>query len=170
MPYPDNEHASPLPPFHSHTALLIATALPFLQPPYRYPAELVMKFLELSETLKFYRELPSSGVTPQPASSTEETGIFSMISRFIQDPEGLLRCLLGVCTGKEKEIVSLLLNLLQAKSFYENYGDILNSFMPSEGSSMPDMASVFTGGDLSSMLNNDQNDTLNLLKNLLDAE
>ena len=34
-----------------------------------------------------------------------------------------------VSEEKEKNIVGLLLNLLQAKNFYENYGDLFNSFM-----------------------------------------
>ena len=91
VPHPDNEYTASLPPFHSHTALLISTALPFLQPSYRQPAELIMKFLELSETMKYYRELPTPQITPINPPSGEESGIFALISHFIQDPEGLLR-------------------------------------------------------------------------------
>lgn len=190
MPHPDNEYTASLPPFHSHTALLISTALPFLQPSYRQPAELIMKFLELSETMKYYREFTTPQITPMKPPSGEESGISAIISHFIQDPEGLLRSLSTVCTGKEKEIINLLLNLTQAKKFYETYGDILSTMMSPDGFSNPfasppspttdetapedfsmaDMASVLAGGDLSSLLNKEQTDTLNLLKNLLDAE
>jgi len=176
--------------FRNHTALLLAAALPYLQPVYRYPAELAMKFLELSETMKLYREVSQRPPHKTSASPSGESGIFAIISGVVQDPEGLLRNLSGVCTGKEKEIVTLLLNLMQAKNFYDNYGDILNTFMSADGLntlftsqpspttektapedfSMPDMASFLSGGDLSSMLNKEQSDTLNLLKNLLDAE
>ena len=183
--------------FRSHTALLLAAALPYLQPAYRHPVELAVKFLEFSETMKFYREFPPPGANRPLHKSTPPAsglaGILELVSHFIQDPEGLLHSLSPVCTGKEKDIVNMLLNLLQAKSFYENYGDILGSFMssepgpdfsgaapedakPSDDFSMPDlgnmadMAAMMSGGDLSSMLSKEQSDTLNLLKNLLDEE
>ena len=174
--------------FRSHTALLLAAALPFLQPVYRQPAELAMKFLELLETMKVYRNIRTtdSGSARPPQSFAPLTpglsGIMELVYRYIQDPEGLLHNLSPVCTGKEKEIVNMLLNLMQAKSFYETYGDLLQGFMsagtatPPEPSgntgdfSMPDIASMMSGGDLSSMLSDEQNETLNLLKNLLDAE
>ena len=174
--------------FRSHTALLLAAALPFLQPAYRQPAELAMKFLEFSETMKVYRNIQTtdSGSARPPHSSAPPTpglsGIMELVCRYIQDPEGLLHNLSPVCTGKEKNIVNMLLNLMQAKSMYETYGDLFQEFMsagttaPPEPSgdtgdfSMPDIASVMSGGDLSSMLSDEQNETLNLLKNLLDAE
>jgi len=182
--------------FRSHTALLLAAALPYLQPAYQHPVELALKFLELSETMKAFPKIAFADYIPQGSLhknsllSPEESGIFALISRFIQDPEGLLHNLSNVCTGKEQEIVRMLLNLIQAKNLYENYGDILSSFLSadafpgfsglqtppvpddsfSEGFSMPDMASVLSGGDLSSMLSKEQSDTLNLLKNLLDEE
>ena len=175
--------------FRSHTALLLAAALPYLQPAYRHPAELALKFLEFSETMKLYREFsPHSDVSKAPPPK-EESGIFGLISRFVCDPEGLLKSLSTICTGKESEIIGMLLNLLQAKSFYETYGDVLQSFMSSatpdtpdaqpvspddspdtSGFTMPDMDSILSGGDLTSMLSPEQNDTLNLLKSLLDAE
>lgn len=195
MSHPDNEQSTLSLPFHSHTALLLAAALPFLQPSYQYPAELAMKFLELSETVKLYREFSFPHDIPSSPQRKEAPGIFSLISRFIRDPEGLLRSLSSVCADKEKEFVTLLLNLMQAKNFYDNYGDVLSTLMSADGFgnlftdqapsmqespaqespapedfSMPDMASLLNGGDLSSMLSKDQNDTLNLLKNLLDAE
>lgn len=168
--------------FRSHTALLLAAALPYLQPAYRYPAELALKFLEFSETMKFYREYASKAASLQSplhkdtSSSPAENGIFAMISRFVTDPEELLNNLSSVCTGKEKELTGLLLNLLRAKNFYENYGDILNSFMSADGfsnpfSSQPPFTSDLKDtNDFSSMLNKEQTDTLNLLKSLLDAE
>lgn len=173
--------------FRSHTALLLAAALPFLQPAYRQPVELAMKFLELSETMKLYREFqsPENGPVhplhkPQPLSPGV-SGIMELVYRFVQDPEGLLHNLSPVCTGKEKEIVGMLLNLMQAKSFYETYGDMLKTFMSSESVpptepqsdtdfSMPDIASMMAGSDFSSMLNSEQAETLNLLKNLLNAD
>jgi len=168
--------------FRSHTALLLAAALPYLQPAYRQPAELALKFLELSETMKFYREftsetMPIHGPLHKDTSSVPgENGIFELISRFVIDPEGLLNNLSTVCTGKEKEITGLLLNLLRAKNFYENYGDILGSFMSADGFNNP-FSSQQTPtpepqdtNDFASMLNKEQTDTLNLLKSLLDAE
>lgn len=195
MSHPDDEQSTLSLPFHSHTALLLAAALPFLQPSYQYPAELTMKFLELSETVKLYREFSFPRDIPPSPQRKDEPGIFSFISRFIQDPEGLLRSLSLVCADKEKEFVTLLLNLIQAKNFYDNYGDILSTLMSADGignlfttqassmqesptqeppgpedSTMPDMASVLAEGNISSMLSPEQNDTLNLLKTLLDAE
>lgn len=182
--------------FRSHTALLLAAALPYLQPIYQRPVELALKFLELSETMKAYPKIPFADYIPQGSLhkssllSPEDSGIFALISRFIQDPEGLLHNLSNVCTGKEQEIIRMLLNLMQVKNMYENYGDIFSSFLspdsfpdfsgfqtppvpdtPSQKEcSTPDMASVLSGGDFSSMLSKEQSDTLNLLKNLLDAE
>jgi len=168
--------------FRSHTALLLAAALPYLQPAYRQPAELALKFLELSETMKNYREISSSAAPLQSplhkdtSSTAGETGIFEMISRFVVDPEGLLNSLSTVCTGKEKEIISLLLNLMRAKNFYENYGDILSSFLSADGfgnpfSSQPSPTpEPQDTNDFASMMNKEQTDTLNLLKSLLDAE
>lgn len=187
-------------PFRSHTALLLATALPFLQPAYRHPIELAGKFLEFSETIRLYQEFHTGNTSSLPKLLQEtiqigkESNLLGIINSIVLDTEGLLCSLSKVCSGKEKEIVTMLLNLIRAKSIYENYGDILDSFMssdtsedtrepqepssrepaaPDESFSMPnmaDMASLLSGGDLSSMLNKEQTDTLNLLKNLLDAE
>ncbi len=192
----DNEPNTSVLPFRSHTALLLATALPFLQPALRHPVELITKVLELSETMKLYQEFHSpsssllSGQFWEGAHNKAESGLFGLINRFISDPEGLLSGLSCVCTGNEKETINLLLNLLHAKNFYENYGDLLKTFMSPDDSpgkpetpapppagttsadnfSMPDIASMMAGGDLTSMLNKEQNDTLNLLKNLLESE
>ena len=181
--------------FRSHTALLLAAALPYLQPAYRQPAELALKFMELSETWKLYQEIPKPGIhTPKPQGSPKKeglSGILDFVGQYIQDPEGLLHSLIPFCVGKEKDIIVLLLNLMQAKNFYENYGDLLQTFLSSDmgqpheapsspapdaddsfadGFSMPDLASMMSGGDLSSMMSQEQTDTLNLLKHLLDAE
>lgn len=168
--------------FRSHTALLLAAALPYLQPAYRQPAELALKFLEFTETMKLYHELPPVAVASQDpphrdtSTPSGENGLFDMISRFIIDPEGLLNSLSMVCTGKEKEVIGLLLNLLQAKNFYENYGDALSSFLSADGfsnpfsSHPPPTSDVKNTNDFASMLSKDQTDTLNLLKSLLDAE
>lgn len=189
MQHPDTEqNVSPF-PFRSHTALLLATALPFLQPAYRHPVELAGKLLELSETLRLYQEfhtgtgLSPSGLLQEAVRSGKESGLPGMVNTIILDVEGLLCSLSKVCSGKEKEVVTLLLNMIRAKSFYETYGDILNSFSsltPQEETASPkdssdnfstsDFASLLSGGGLSSILNQEQTDTLNLLKNLLNAE
>lgn len=151
--------------FRSHTALLLAAALPYLKPAYKHPVELAMKFLELSETMKLYREFPppdACAKTPlhkTNASASSLSGITELLDRFIQDPEGLLDSLLKVCTGKEKELFGMLKNLMQAKAFYETYGDVLQGFM-----------SANTEPDLTSPFQKEQNDTLDLLKKLLDEE
>lgn len=176
-------------PFRSHTALLLAAALPHLQPAFRQQAELVLKFLELSETLKFYRKfsLKDEAICGNTSCDTaKDTGISGLIRHFVQDPEALLTKLSVVCTGKESEIVSMLLQFLHAKSFYDTYGDTLQMFlssgMPSgftetqtaeetpENVSMQDAASVLNSGNLAAMLNKEQKETLELLKNLLESE
>ena len=176
--------------FRNHTALLLATALPFLQPAYQHPVELITKFLELSETLKLFQKIspqndnPFSNFFRDINHFDKDKGLLGLINTFILDIEGMLESLSCVCTGKEKDIINILLNLMQAKNFYENYGDILNTFLssdmfqntsesqstPTDEQNMPDMASMFSGGGMSSMLNKEQADTINLLKNLLDAE
>ena len=189
----DNEPNSSVLLFRSHTALLLATSLPFLQPALRHPVELITKVLELSATMKLYQEFHShsssllSGLLGEGTHNKTESGFFGLINKFISDPEGLLSGLSCVCTGSEKETINLLLNLLHAKNFYENYGDLLKTFMSSDDSlckpetppadttpadnfSMPNLASVMADGDLTSMLSKEQTDTLNLLKSLLEQE
>lgn len=120
-------------PFRNHTALLLSTALPFIQPSFRHPLELALKFLEFSETLRFYQEFhsgefPFGMVFPKPEPQ-KEAGIFGLIDSFVLDIEGLLVGLSKVCTGDGKEIISLFLNLIRAKKFYEQYGEIINSVL-----------------------------------------
>lgn len=120
--------------FRSHTALLLSTALPFLQPAFRHPVELAMKFLEFSETLKLYQEFHlRAGISPEDSLPKPEPGIFGFLSTFILDVEGLLQSLSQVCTGDEKEIIGLFLSLIRAKRFYETYGDLLNGLMQGDG-------------------------------------
>ena len=137
-------------PFRSHTALLLSTALPFLQPAYRHPVELAMKFLEFSETLRLYQEfhLNYRAIPPEPPPRPE-SGFFGFLNTFILDLEGLLQSLSKVCIGDEKEIIGMFLNLIRAKKFYETYGDLLNSLMQGGG-----LDNLFggAGGDLLSSL------------------
>lgn len=128
--------------FRSHTALLLSTALPFLQPALRHPVELAMKFLEFSETLKLYQEFHlKAGISPEDSLPKPEPGIFGFLNTFILDVEGLLQSLSNVCTGDEKEIIGLFLNLIRAKRFYETYGDLLNGLMQGGG-----LEGMFGGG------------------------
>lgn len=128
--------------FRSHTALLLSTALPFLQPSFRHPVELAMKFLEFSETLKLYQEFHlKTGISPEDSLPKPEPGIFGFLNTFILDVEGLLQGLSQVCTGDEKEIIGLFLNLIRAKRFYETYGDLLNGLMQGGG-----LDGMFGGG------------------------
>lgn len=210
------QDSSPI-PFRSHTALLLATALPFLQLPYRHTVELLLKFLEFSETIKLYREFHMSQDSPFFTGSQppKEPGLFGLINTFILDLEGLLSSLSKVCTGDEKEVVGMFLNVIRAKTFYDTYGDVLKGFMSSatdgEGDTSPLQSmfgSLFSGadfgdifgavtpeakepppvpvdkpeeaaapgsvspfsGDLTSFLNDEQKETLNLLKNLFESE
>ena len=165
--------------FRNHTSLLLATALPFLQPAYRHPVELIIKFLELSDTMKAYRECqtdsknPFSDIFRAFSYPQKEGGISGLINTFILDPEGLLCSLSKVCSGSEQELVNLLLNVLRAKNFYETYGDLfqMNSLFSesSQEMSSPSFDSP-APGDLSSLLSSDQQETLNLLKNLFSTE
>lgn len=120
-------------PFRSHAALLLAAALPHLTPALTHQAELALKTLELLETLKFYRDVPWSdeAISGSSHNLEKESGIFGLFKRFIQDPEGLLQKLSGICTGKELDLVRMLLNILRAKSFYDTYGDALQMFLSS---------------------------------------
>lgn len=199
--HPDSGSGSTQLPFRSHTALLLATALPFLQPAYRHPVELITKFLEFSETIKLYQEFhtkngnPFSGLFQELSHQGKEGGLFGLINTFIADIEGLLCNLSQVCTGDEREIINMFLNIIRAKNFYETYGDLLN-IGSLFGDGAPDFSSFFSSGtsaetdntpppqatqatkkepsssgfpfsgDLSSMLNSEQQETLNLLKNL----
>lgn len=186
--HPDLTQTTASLPFRSHTALLLATALPFLQPTYRHPVELITKFLEFSETIKLYQEFHTKDANPfsslfHDISAGKEGGLFGLINTFIVDIEGLLNCLSGVCTGNEKEIITMFLNIIRAKNFYETYGDLLNlgslfsqdsdTAEPNREQTPPPAPSPSGfpfSGDLSSMLNSEQQDTLNLLKNLFSTE
>lgn len=214
---PNNGNSDAPLPFRSHTALLLATALPFLQPSCRHPVELITKFLEFSETIKLYQEFhgkngnPFSGIFREATNHNREEGLFGLINTFVVDIEGLLQSLSCVCTGGEKEIISMFLNLIRAKNFYETYGDLLNmsGLFSSEESGSPfslgNLANLFGGTSfssgeqpgnpqnakpyaqetpqeatscttpasgspipegLTSMLSDDQKETLNLLKSL----
>ena len=134
--------------FRSHTALLLSTALPFLQPAFRHPVELAMKFLEFSETLKLYQEFHlKTGISPTESLPKPEPGILGFLNTFILDIEGLLQSLSQVCTGDEKEIIGMFLNLIRAKRFYETYGDLLNGLMQGGG-----LDGMFGGGGGSDLL------------------
>lgn len=83
----------------------------------------------------------------------------------------------------------MFLNLIRAKNFYETYGDLMKSMITPEGGGIPFPFS-FSGpspedttpepsevptqtpfpSDLSSMLTNDQKETLDLLKSLFANE
>lgn len=207
-----NIDSSPI-PFRNHTALLLSAALPYLQPAYRHPVELAMKFLEFTETLKLYQEFHMTKGSlfyspPQDTPQTnKETGLFGLINTFILDIEGLLNSLSSVCTGDEKEIIGMFLNIVRVKNFYETYSDLIKMpmmFTPeSNHSSMSETTSEkteessyvtpsdedtykenpiqeptpeslsnipFFPSDLTSMLNDDQKETLDLLKSLFSEE
>lgn len=176
MNYPP-EHSEVVAPvlFRNHTALLLCTALPYLQPQFRHPVELALKFLEFSETLKLYQEFHMHPGAPPPKQPTE-AGLFGLIHTFVFDLEGLLTGLSKVCTGDEKEIVEMFLNLIRAKSFYDTYGDLLQSQF-TDLSSLGNLGSLFSGFSdeptttpPSGMLNNEQQETLDLLKSLFADE
>lgn len=179
IPHSDDCSTNTPLPFRNHTSLLLATALPFLQPPYQHPVELIIKFLELSDTMKAYQNYHADNNNPLSALFRElihpksEAGLSGLINILFTDIEGLLCSLSRVCTGKEQDMVNLFLNLIRAKNIYETYGDLfqMGSFFPDQeaapSSPVPDQA---FSGDFSSMLNADQQDTLNLLKNLLSTE
>lgn len=179
-------------PFHNHTALLLSTALPYLQPAYRQPVELAMKFLEFTETLYMTKGNLFSSFQEIPRD-TKETGLFGLINTFILDIEGLLNSLSSVCTGDEKEIISMFLNIVRIKNFYETYSDLtkmpmmfspdFNSTSMSEPTSnelkesnlqTQEEATIpnipFFPSDLTSMLNEEQKETLDLLKTLFSEE
>lgn len=168
---PDSpQHNSPI-PFRSHTALLLSAALPFLQPAYRHSVELALKFLEFTETLKLFQEFHLSGKNPfhsseSTGSPSQEGGLFGLINTFITDPEGLLQSLSSVCTGDEREIIGMFLNMLRVKNFYESYGDLLQ--MPGLFSGGNPFASEPEQGTQST--DSDQMETLALLKSLFSDE
>lgn len=209
-----NINSSPI-PFRNHTALLLSASLPYLQPNYRHLVELAMKFLEFTETLKLYQEFHikngnlffSSQDTPQP---NKEAGLFGLINTFVLDIEGLLNKLSSVCTGDEKEMIDMFLNIIRVKNFYETYSDLIKMpmmFSPEskhssskESSSEKDDKDIeepittffedtpskeensqeqnfaplpnvpFFPSDLTSMLNEEQKETLDLLKTLFSQD
>ena len=201
-----NIDSSPI-PFRNHTALLLSAALPYLQPTYRHPVELAMKFLEFTETLKLYQEFHMKKghlfSCPQDTPPfNKEAGLFGLINTFILDIEGLLNKLSSVCTGDEKEMIDMFLNIVRVKNFYETYSDLLKMPMmfspdanrspmknaPSETNKeetdtnfseedctqeqnlnpLPNIP--FFPSDLTSMLNEEQKETLDLLKSLFSEE
>ena len=128
-------------PFRNHTALLLGVALPYLQPAYRHPIELALKFLEFTETLRLYREF-HTGVGGYSFSTTaysfgrpdnsvqnppDNSGFLGVLNNYITDPEALLVSLSSVCIGDEKELIGMFLNLIRAKNFYDTYGELLKS-------------------------------------------
>ena len=194
-------------PFHNHTALLLSTALPYLQPAYRQPVELAMKFLEFTETLHMTKNNLFSPFSQNTPKDSKETGLFGLINTFILDIEGLLNSLSSVCTGDEKEIIGMFLNIVRIKNFYETYSDLIKMpmmFAPDfnhtsmcEPTSKETQEATFEASkeqnnsneeifsnnptetfpnipffpsDLTSMLNEEQRETLDLLKTLFSEE
>ena len=186
-------------PFRNHTALLLSTALPYLQPTYRQPVELAMKFLEFTETLHMTKGNLFPPAPTDTQKENKETGLFGLINTFILDIEGLLSSLSSVCTGDEKEIIGMFLNLIRIKNFYETYSDLikmpmifgpdLNQTSMSECTSTENTPPTlqtqkdqtnfneesfpnipFFPSDRSSMLNDEQKETLDLLKTLFSEE
>lgn len=182
----DQDFSSTPIPFRNHTALLLGVALPYLQPSFRHPVELALKFLEFTETLRLFQEFHMqnsfSSFSQQTATPADNSGFFGFIGRYITDLEGLLVSLSRICTGDEKELIGMFLNLIRARNFYDMYGDLLKSQFADAGglanlfsgfgspSDAPLPSSPPVGGDLSSMLNNDQKETLELLKSLFSDE
>ncbi len=222
-----NQGTFPL-PFRSHTAHLLAAALPFIQPSFRHPIELIIKFLEFSETLKLFQEFHVQGgnsfssLFQDALQARQENGFFGLINTFITDLEGLLGSLTQVCTGDEREIIGMFLNIVRAKNFYDTYGDLIkmsglfsqnpessgtsvpfgeggpfamfSQFFqngetpvsctgpvqenpvqedipaPSASSTPPMPGDLPFSGDLTSMLNDEQKETLDLLKSLFASE
>lgn len=194
--------SSPI-PFRNHTALLLSAALPYLHPSYRHPIELALKFLEFTETLRLFREFPtpdkSNMFFPKDShASTGNSGFFGLINTYVTDLEGLLISLSSVCTGDEKEVIGMFLNLIRAKNFYDTYGELLTSQLTDPNSlaglfsGLGNLGNNFSGdGDplsekkipdtnpanapasvpnLSGMLNDEQKETLELLKSLFSNE
>ena len=75
----------------------------------------------------------------------------------------------------------MFLNIIRAKNFYDTYGDLMNlGSLFSQDSSVPpttDSSDFSAGqadspisGDLTSILNEEQQNTLNLLKSLFSAD
>ena len=185
-------------PFRNHTALLLSTALPYLQPNYRQPVELAMKFLEFTETLHMTKGNLFSPTPTDTKKENKETGLFGLINTFILDIEGLLNSLSSVCTGDEKEIIGMFLNIIRIKNFYETYSDLMKvpmMFSPdlnqtpmsespsNESKDLPLQTEEETSSneeifpnipffpsDLTSMLNDEQKETLDLLKTLFSEE
>ena len=195
----DQDFSSTPIPFRNHTALLLGVALPFLQPAYRHPVELALKFLEFTETLRLFREFHihgnSSPFPQQDFSFAENNGFFGILNRYVTDLEGLLISLSRICTGDEKELIGMFLNLIRARNFYDMYGDLLKSQFADEnglaglfsslsgfGSPLAEAASHQQANseslsapasfvpDLSGMLNTEQKETLDLLKSLFSDE
>ena len=175
-----NEHPDTTPnttslTFRSHTALLLATALPFLQPAYRHPVELITKFLEFSETIKLFQEFhlqggnSLTGMFHEATKIGKEGGIFGLINTFILDLEGLLHGLTGVCYGDLLNMGSL---------FGGDAPDLSKVFHsgqppeqePSDAQKTSSAENSPFSGDLSSMLNEEQKETLDLLKSLFSTD
>ena len=177
-------------PFRSHTALLLSAALPYLQPGFRHPVELALKFLEFSETMKLYREFHTLGGSPfsffhsKNTPDHKDSGLFGLLNNVVLDLEGLLNSLSCVCTGGEREIIGMFLNMIRVKNFYETYGDLMNlsSLMSgvepqcqqtapkTEAEPHTDPGGFPFSPDLTSMLSADQKETLDLLKSLFSSE
>ena len=163
--------------FRNHTALLLATALPFLQPAYRQPVELMTKFLEFSETIKLFQESQTRKddsiihLFRNILNFDKESGLFGFLNTVFLDLEGMLESLGKVCTGREKEILSMFLNIIRAKNFYETYGDILQTMLSSDMfQTTPESQAAPEFGTFTNDSGNELNDTLTLLKTLLEAE
>lgn len=92
----------------THAVDLMRAAFPFLDSDTQQSVDLLIKTEELMQNFQ---------------NVNNKVSAFSINKKSI-DLEGLLKGIRDVCYPKEREIVDMLLNVFQAKKFYETYATI----------------------------------------------
>lgn len=159
-----------------HTMDLIKAAFPYLDSESQQSMDFLIKAGELMSTLRAMQ-------------NRDRVTTFSIRKQSI-DLEGLLTSVRNVCYEKEREIVDMILNLIQVKNMYSTYMTLSqamtsqsDNFENSEYSDNPDGSSYSddssnSGGMfgnanmmdmLGSLLSPDQKDTFESLSMLLNA-
>lgn len=111
----------------SHIAELLRAAAPYITEDIRSSLDFLISTLEFSDSMK----------------KVQKTGIHlpTNLTSIITDMEGLLKSVRSHCTDKERELVDMFLNIVNAQNFYRTYSEMASMFKDSTEHSGSEQAS-----------------------------
>lgn len=115
--------------FTSHGVELFQTAIPYVDNKTKKNINMFIKFTELANTFREYRE-------PDEVSICEAND-------FSVDTESMLVEMRAVCTQREQEFVDLVINFLKAKKLYSSYQILTTSSYSPNSNSKDNSVNMF---------------------------